>query len=173
MNFCRRLDERERTAGRLPEGYCYTLPSEAQWEYACRAGMMENCAGNLEDFAWFAGNSGSWSHPRGPLSRKDYDRWRMTSHPVGQKKPNAWGLFDMYGNVEEWCLDWYGSYPDESVTDPSGPAFGKYRVLRGGSWWTDPQNCSAANRFKAPPRRHHSALGFRIALARNHEHGVH
>ncbi|MBT5926707.1 MAG: formylglycine-generating enzyme family protein, partial [Verrucomicrobia bacterium] len=92
--FCLRLTLIEQIAGRLPPGHIYTLPTEAQWEYACRAGSVSgfsfgNDEGELSGFAWWWGSSGN------------------KSHPVGQKKPNAWGLYDMHGNVEEWCLDWY------------------------------------------------------------------
>ena len=163
MEFCRRLSER--AAHRLPAGYTYTLPTEAQWEYACRAGSSGDDTGKLDDMAWHAGNSGSWAHPPGPASWKDRGLWRMTSHPVGQKRPNGWGLFDLWGNVAEWCLDWYGPYAGGSVADPTGPSSGSHRVLRGGSWWSDPQNCNSFDRAKAPPGRHHSALGFRIALS--------
>jgi len=164
MNFCRKLNERERAAGRLPKGYTYTLPTEAQWEYACRAGETETAAVSLDDMAWHARNSGSWSAPSGPLSRTNRHEWRMTTHPVGQKQANAWGLYDMLGNVAEWCLDGHSTYLGSSVVNPSAPSVGDYHVLRGGSWWTDPQNCTASHRAKAPSARHHSALGFRLAL---------
>ena len=164
MSFCRRLNERERAAGRLPKGHAYTLPTEAQWEYACRAGESEAATVSLDDVAWHAGNSGSWSAPGGPLSRTDRHEWRMTTHPVGQQRANAWGFYDMLGNVAEWCLDNRDTDPASTVVDPAGPGVGDYHVLRGGSWWTDPQNCTASQRAKAPAARHHSALGFRLAL---------
>lgn len=95
-----------------------SLPTEAQWEYACRAGSTGDFAGtgNLDDMGWYWSNSGG------------------KSHPVKQKRPNAWGLYDMHGNVQEWCRDWYGDYPQEAVTDPQGAVSGSYRVRRGGSW---------------------------------------
>ena len=95
-NFCAKLNAQEKAAGRLPNGYEYTLPTEAQWEYACRAGTTGDYNVNgatLSDLGWYADNSNS------------------KTHPVGQKKPNAWGLYDMHGNVCEWSFDWYGGCP--------------------------------------------------------------
>lgn len=147
MEFCRKLTERERAAGRLPAGYAYTLPTEAQWEYACRAGTTGEYAGDLNAMAWYKGNSGD------------------QTHPVAQKQPNAWGLYDMHGNVWEWCLDWYGDYPGGSVTDPKGAASGSYRVNRGGSWRFFAAFCRSANRDRAGPGIRWGNLGFRLALS--------
>lgn len=147
MEFCRKLTERERAASRLPEGYAYTLPTEAQWEYACRAGTDGDYAGNLDAMAWYSANSGS------------------QTHPVGQKQANPWGLRDMHGNVVEWCLDWYGRYPGGSVTDPSGPPSGSHRVYRGGGWGRDAIYCRAAFRGMLAPGVRVNFLGFRLALS--------
>lgn len=146
MAFCRRLTERERAAGRLPEGYHFTLPTEAQWEYACRAGTTGAYAGEPNAMTWFEGNSAG------------------TTHPVGQKEPNAWGFHDMSGNVLEWCYDWYGDYPKGAQVDPSGPERGYFRIARGGSWRTDLRVGRSAARAGGSPGRLDYTLGFRLAL---------
>lgn len=155
MEFCHRLNDAEHAAGRLPAGYRYTLPTEAQWEFAACAGRK----GNLEqpDPGWWATNSGEVQDSSGI--------WCMSPHAVGQKAANAWGLHDLSGNVAEWCLDWAEDYPVGDAADPAGPPAGTYRVLRGGCWWADAQNCLAGSRHKAPPARHHSGLGMRLALS--------
>jgi len=145
LEFCRKLTERERAAGRLPSGYEYTLPTEAQWEYACRAGTSGDYAGGLDSMGWYEDNSG---------------------HPVAQKQANAWGLYDMHGNVWEWCLDWYaGSLPGGTVRDPSGPSSGSDRVLRGGSWFDSASFCRSARRVSLGPGFRFYDLGFRLALS--------
>lgn len=147
MIFCGRLTERERVAGRLPEGYEYTLPTEAQWEYACRAGTTGIHAGDLAAMAWYEINSGG------------------ETHPVAQKLANAWGFFDMHGNVTEWCADWYAPYPGGSVDDHAGAASGQFRVMRGGAWATSAGECRATYRHWSPTNGPSHAIGFRVALA--------
>ena len=125
----------------------FGLPTEAQWEYACRAGTTGDYAGTgrLDDMGWYSGNnSGS------------------QTHPVGQKEPNAWNLRDMHGNVWEWCQDWYGNYPTGAVTDPTGPALGDSRVLRGGGFWSRPQSCRSAYRSGIDPGYRYGGLGLRL-----------
>ena len=147
MAFCQKLTERERAAGRLPEGYAYTLPTEAQWEYACRAGTTGDYAGDLNSMAWYSSNS------------------EKTMHPVGTKQPNAWGLCDMHCNVWEWCADWKDDYPGGSATDPMGPSSGSLRAIRGGGWRGGASDCRSANRFGYDPGSRFNFLGFRLALS--------
>ena len=134
-----------------------SLPTEAQWEYACRAGTTTaysfgDDAAGLGDYAWYQGNSESINGPS----------------PVGTKKPNPWGLYDMHGNVFEWCSDWYGSdyysEPSASGTDPTGPASGDYRVLRGGSWGYNAWYCRSAYRYTANPVTAYVYYGFRVVF---------
>ncbi len=146
MAFCRRLTERERAAGRLPAGYAYTLPTEAQWEYACRAGTTGAYAGPLDAMAWYSNNSGN------------------RTQPVATKQANGWGFHDMHGNVWEWCLDWYGNYAAGSATDPRGPSTGSFRVYRGGGWGNSAVYCRSAYRRYSVDSRNRF-LGFRVALS--------
>jgi formylglycine-generating enzyme required for sulfatase activity len=130
------------------DGHIYTLPSEAQWEYACRAGSSSAyCFGDdatpLGNYAWYDANADG------------------STHPVGGKQPNAWGLYDMHGNVWEWCQDWYGPYAAASVTDPSGPTAGAYRVFRGGCWYLPAQSARSAGRYRDHPGVRNVFLGFR------------
>lgn len=128
------------------------LPTEAQWEYACRAGTTEEFAGILDSMGWYALNS------------------KEMLHHVGQKKPNAWGLCDMYGNVWEWCSDKYRKYPDEHVTDPedlssaAGAWFDGFRVTRGGGWKTDAGHCRSAIRGEMTQELRNCFTGFRVVL---------
>jgi formylglycine-generating enzyme required for sulfatase activity len=148
--FCRRLSERARAEGRLPPGYEFRLPTEAEWEYACRAGApgLPSTSAALEDVAWYDGNS------------------QASTHPVGQKKPNAWGLYDMLGNVWEWCWNWYDAYPGGEVVDPAGPEEGMVRVVRGGSWEKPASKARPTARGEHPPDgRGGNRRGFRVALA--------
>ena len=123
--FCRKVAQLERKAGRLPKGYVYRLPTEAEWEYACRAGSKGPY--NVK------GEKNTAEYLRSPKYIKSFANVAEGKPiDVGQGKPNAWGLYDMHGNVYEWCLDWYGPYPSGEVKDPTGPAEGEKRVARGG-----------------------------------------
>ena len=135
-------------------GRTVRLPREAEWEYACRAGTKTRYytgddEGDLAEAAWYKGTGGKRPHP---------------PHPVGQKTPNAWGLHDMLGNVREWCEDWHGKYPSGAVTDPTGPATGSDRVLRGGSWYSNAGGCRVAGRGYNNPADANALIGFRVCL---------
>ena len=138
----------------------FHIPSEAQWEYACRAGTttpyhfgnqlngrQANCDGTVP----------YGTDIEGPYLKK--------TSPVGKYPPNAWGLHGMHGNVCEWCLDWYGDYPIETVVDPSGPETGLFRVVRGGGWSFSAVGCRSAGRRGIIPSYRRIYLGFRIALS--------
>ena len=149
MEFCRRLSalSQEQAAGRI-----YRLPTEAEWEYACRAGTTTiysfgDSAESLGDYAWYSGNS----------IRK--------THPAGQKQPNAWGLYDMHGNVWEWCTDRWDAadYAHSALNDSIGPDGGSARVYRGGAWSSDARGCWSAYRGGALPSYRGDDLGFRLA----------
>ncbi len=140
----------------------YRLPTEAEWEYAARAGsttafangqIMETGSGYdpvLDSIGWYTYNSDS------------------STHPVAQKDPNAWGLYDMHGNVYEWVSDWYGTYPSSAVTDPTGPASSTYRVVRGGSWSHGARLCRSAYRYSFSPGFRNRNYGFRLVLLPGH-----
>jgi len=139
--FCEKLSQLE--------SRIYRLPTEAEWEYACRAGSATAFAGNncAECLAWYAANSGEQS--RG----------------VAEKFSNAWGLFDMHGNVSEWCADFYSpEYPDSAVSDPTGPDDGKHYVIRGGAWDTFLPGCRSAARSSAPASYQFKQTGFRVVM---------
>jgi formylglycine-generating enzyme required for sulfatase activity len=144
--YIKKLNEKSPGAG-------FRLPTEAEWEYACRAGgTTQFCYGNygdeeaiLGEYAWYSANS------------------EGKTHPVGEKKPNAWGLYDMHGNVWEWCADWFADkYPDGPVNDPTGPSSGQSRVIRGGYWYSYAYNCRSANRDFDGPDNRFTYLGFRF-----------
>jgi len=147
VEFCRKLSA---MPAEKKAGYVYRLPTEAEWEYACRAGTTTmysfgDSESELGAYAWYARNSGK------------------TTHPVGGKKPNPWGLYDMHGNVWEWCQDWHGAYPSGAVTDPTGAASGSRRVLRGGSFSIRSSSVRSAYRTSSQPGLRNSRYGFRPA----------
>ncbi len=171
-DFCKWLTKKERRRGRLPEGYEYTLPTEAEWEYACRAGTTEAYAGNVDAMAW---------HKKNSIERTNL---------VGKKKPNAWGLYDMHGNVWEWCADeWYASYSNAPTAGSQrGDAYDEYavdrlrmdeegnqyrlhspgnRVVRGGSWHYSALACRSANRYYHDQKYKLNYLGFRPVILWN------
>ena len=135
VEFCKRLSTKE--------GQTYRLPTEAEWEYVCRAGsttryFFGDDPTKLAEYAWF------WD-------KGDKSKWQ--THPVGRKKPNSWGLYDMHGNVWEWCGDWYGEdfYAKSPTDDPAGPTTGSVRVYRGGGWNLAASSCRSASRYGYRP----------------------
>jgi formylglycine-generating enzyme required for sulfatase activity len=156
-NYCFLLTAQELASGRIPPGSHYRLPTEAEWECAARAGTSTRFSHGddpdltgLSNFAWFGAHNG------------------ITTHPVGQKLPNAWGLYDMAGNVWEWCQDWYGTYPGGAVTDPQGPSTNpiEWKVIRGGAWEASEFDCRSASRWfeGASPFISDFIIGFRVVL---------
>ena len=145
--FCKKLTERERSAGRLPAGYEYRLPTETEWEYACRAGTTGPYAGELDGMAWYRENS------------------HQKTHSVGQKLANAWGFYDMHGNVSEWCSDLYSDDPSSNIQAPSGPSSGSVRVVRGGDWSGNAWDCRSTVRDGDIPGDRRDMIGFRLALS--------
>jgi formylglycine-generating enzyme required for sulfatase activity len=147
MAFCKKLSEKEK--GRIPVGWEFTLPTEAQWEYACRAGTTTKY---------------SWGDDVNPKLANYVDSGLKRTRVVGSYRPNPWGFYDMHGNIIEWCADWYAKYPSGSLTNPFGPASGSTRVGRGGYWggrWT---GLRSAERDATPPSGRHSTLGFRVGF---------
>jgi formylglycine-generating enzyme required for sulfatase activity len=128
----------------------YRLPTEAEWEYACCAGTTSEYywgSDSANQYAWYSGNSSG------------------TTHPVGTKLSNAWGLYDMCGNAWEWCNDWYGAYTSEAQTDPRGPNSGTVRVIRGGSWERNAAYLQSASRLSVYPVYLGYDVGFRACMS--------
>ena len=147
MAFCTALSKKT--------GRTVRLPTEAEWEYACRAGTTTAYSfgddpSKLGDYAWYGDNA--------------REKGEEYTHPVGVKKPNAWGLYDMHGNVWEWCADWYVDDAKTDIRDPKGPADRNFRVLRGGSWCDYPQYCRAAHRARFTPGYRDYDNGFRVVV---------
>ena len=148
QGFIKKLNELEVA----PLNFRFSLPTEAQWEYACRAGTTT---------AYFFGDTMSNNH-----ANFFPDSGIHQTSEVGRFPANAWGLRDMHGNVWEWCLDWFGEYPSGADIDPIGPPTGTYRVFRGGSWRSGAAGCRSANRGWIAPSLRRNDFGFRLALVR-------
>ena len=154
--FLARLNSIEQTAGRLPNGWKYVLPTEAQWEYACRAGTTTA-------YSWgndINSSRANYNWDGGPNDGNDFKQTR----DVGQYAANPWGFFDMQGNVWEWVHDWKADYLTGSQTNPEGPASGSHRVRRGGSWFVDGVYLRSAQRSRVTPGSRYNDLGFRVGF---------
>ena len=165
-SFCAKLTERERNAGRLPAGWAYQLPTEAQWEYACRAGTNSawsfgNTPQDIDKRINFADKS---SNMQG--AQKEYDDGFEFTAPGGSFPANPWGFHEMHGNVFEWCSDWYGKNDPVPARDPVGPSSGSEKVFRGGSWALPTVFSRSARRDKNQPILESAFLGLRVCLSR-------
>jgi sulfatase modifying factor 1 len=155
-----------------PKGYAFRLPTEAEWEYACRGG-----SGDKDSVPFYLKSGPSKSLSPGQINfnarypyedgKGDDDKFLgRTDHVGGHPEAvNAFGVYDMQGNVWEWCADWYGPYPKDKVSDPTGPKTGVWKVMRGGSWYNHGSRCRAACRYVNFPEDMHSDLGFRVAMS--------
>ena len=158
--FCKKLNEIN--AGALPSGYEFDLPTEAQWEYACRAGTTTM-------YSWGNALNGDKANCDGtvPYGTEKEGVFLVRTTPVGSYLPNPWGFYDMHGNVWEWCRDWHAPY-DGDATDPVGPDNGEWRVIRGGGLDSSAVSCSSAQRSSTEPTNDVYCLGFRVALVPIH-----
>ena len=167
-SYCAHLTQQEQAVGRLPTGWVYRLPTESEWEYACRAGTttafnfgsgIHGGMANFWDCFEYDAAIGDIYVPSPAVA------WLPRTTTVGSYAPNAWGLHDMHGNVFEWCRDWYGTYPTGSVIDPQGAPSGSYRVIRGGGWNYGGRGCRSAYRYGGGPSAGYYSVGFRVVLA--------
>src|SRR6266571_745388 len=165
-NYCALRTQQERAGGLIPTNYVYRLPTESEWEYACRAGTTT---------AFYLG-SGLHSGQANFAGEEEYDAsvgqifnpngiYLAQTTAVGSYAANGWGLYDMIANVLEWCQDWYGAYPAGSVTDPQGAVTGSDRVVRGGDWSSFAKYCRSAFRHDSFPDYRFNFIGFRVLLA--------
>jgi len=158
LEFCATLTKKEKEKGTLPEGYIYSLPTEAQWEYAARAGSDKPfCYGDTltSKMANFYGPI--------PYNSDEKGEYREKTTAVKSFKPNTWGLYDIHGNVYEWCLDWYSETLVEG-TDPATLKEGDSRSIRGGAWNRKATSCRSAYRYSYDPTQRTNNIGLRVAL---------
>jgi formylglycine-generating enzyme len=155
--FCQKLTKKE------GDERLYRLPTEAEWEYSCRGGADRSTPFDFGNS--FSSKQANFNGDY-PYGEVDKDKYLERTCKVGSYKKNAFGLYDMHGNVWEWCSDWFGSdyYPKSPLRDPPGPAEGSIRVFRGGSWYDSAQNCRSAFRARNPPEHRNKNRGFRIVL---------
>ena len=168
--YCTALTAKERNKGRLPAGYVYRLPTEAEWEYACRVGTSTAFHYGEALRSGMANFNGLNEYP--PCDEQTYTcnnplgTYMSRTTNAGSYGVNAWGLHDMHGNVWEWCQDWFAEeLPGGIVTDPQGPDEGDVRMIRGGSWDDNAWGCRSANRFYMYPDGKSNSIGFRVVLA--------
>ena len=171
--YCVALTAKERNQGRLPSGFAYRLPTEAEWEYACRAGTTTAFHFGEAMRSGMANFNGRYEYP--PCDEGSYSCYNPSgvylSAPtkVENHAPNAWGLHDMHGNISEWCHDWFAdNLPGGSVTDPLGPETGEIRIIKGGSWDENAWGCRAAFRFSIYPDARSNTIGFRVVIGAVH-----
>jgi formylglycine-generating enzyme required for sulfatase activity len=176
-NYCRLLTQQQRLLGQIPTNWTYRLPTEAEWEYACRtnAGAPSGTLTTPQTAFSFGpsllGQMANFYGPQeydssiGSITVTNQNHFAGQPEPVGSYPTSVGGLCDTHGNVAEWCQDWYGAYPTNSVTDPKGPGSGTYRTYRGGSWQDNGVNCRTAGRFSADPTNSFNNVGFRVVLA--------
>lgn len=159
QGFLGRLNDELAAFGGLGSDLWCRLPTEAEWEYACRAGTTGPFSFGDDITPEQANYDGNYPYHDGLQGL-----YREETVAVASLPPNAWGFYEMHGNVWEWCSDWYGAYPSDLVTDPVGPVSGEWRVLRGGSWFDVAQNLRSAYRHRVAPGYRSHNRGFRLAL---------
>ena len=167
--YCAALTAQQQNAGLIPTNWAYRLPTEAEWEYACRAGTTTafNLGPNL--LSGMANFNGKQQYVSGTGTVYNSQGLNLAKTiAVGSYQPNAFGLYDMHGNVCEWCQDWYGAYPTGSVTGPTGPVSGTAHVYRGGSWRGYGGNCRSAIRYSTYAPGNYNVIGFRVVLSASH-----
>jgi formylglycine-generating enzyme len=165
-NYCAQLTQQAQSAGQIFSNWSYRLPTEAEWEYACRAGTITpfyygtNLLSGMANFDGeypYMGGVGTTNNPNGIFLNQ--------TTTVGSYQPNSLGLYDMAGNLREWCLDWYGAYPTNSVSNPQGTNNGTERVFRGGAFNSQGDECRSARRDSYYPTSRFNTIGFRVVLA--------
>lgn len=158
QEFCSELTKKDLAAKIIPKGSQYSLPTEAQWEYACRAGTTTPFSSGDIFTSELANFYGKISYGTETLGI-----YREKTTPVKTFPSNPWGLYDMHGNVYEWCLDWYHEKPSE-LKDPNGPSKGDGRIIRGGAWDRKATSLRSAYRYSRDPNRRAHNIGFRVVL---------